>query len=140
MRYAEFKKQRQDSFNNLPMKAAFSNEQFARMMSEWGLDTDNKEDLKKIRHLVGGAYCLATDVHLFHEWSEENAKLEEEFLSDEEQLKDALIYEFGNYECGYTMDPEDAVNALFTEEEQKNNELLKKVFPIAWKEYLDKCE
>ena len=140
MRYAEYKKQRQDSFNKLPMKAAFGDQQFAKMMSEWGLDATNKEDLKKIRHLCGGAYCLAEDEHLFREWAEENDKLEKEFLSNEEQLKDALIYEFGNHECGYTMDPEDGVLALFTEEEMKTNELLKKVFPIAWKEYLDKCE
>lgn len=140
MRYAEYKKQRQDSFNKLPMKAAFGDQQFARMMAEWGLDATKDEDLKKVRHIVGGAYWLAKDLHLFHEWFEEQDKLDKEFLSDEEQLKDALIYEFGNHECGYTMNPEDGVLALFDKEEIKTNKLLKKVFPIAWKEYLDNCE
>lgn len=52
MRYAEYKKQRQDSFNKLPMKAAFGDQQFARMMAEWGLDATKDEDLKKVRHIV----------------------------------------------------------------------------------------
>lgn len=139
MRYAEYKKQRQDSFNKLPMKAAFGDKQFEKMMSSWGLTT-SEEDLKKIRPLGYGAYCLAKDEHLFQEWQEENDKLEREFLSNEEQLKDALIYEFGNHECGYTMNPKDGVLALFSEKEMETNEILKKVFPVAWKEYLEQCD
>lgn len=139
MKYSKWLKQRQESFSKLPMKAAFGNEQFEQMMHEWGLTTSD-EDLKKIRPLVGGAYCLAKDYHLFMEWSKEQEEEQKKFLADEEQLKDALIYEFGNHECGYTMNKWEGVRALFDEDEIKDNELLKKVLPIAWKEYLDQCE
>lgn len=139
MKYVEWKKQRQESFDRLPMKAAFGKEQFEQMMHEWGLTTSD-EDLKKIRSLGSGAYCLAKDCHLFTEWVKEQDEEQKKFLADEEQLKDALIYEFGNYECGYTMNKWDGVRALFDEDEIKSNELLKKVLPIAWKEYLDQCE
>lgn len=139
MKYVEWKKQRQESLSKLPFKAAFGKKQFEEMMASWGLTTTD-EDMKKICPLVGGAYCLVEDRHLFFEWAEEQDRLQKEFLSDEEQLKDALIYEFGNHECGYTMNPDDGVLALFDKDEIKTNALLKKVFPIAWKEYLDKCE
>lgn len=139
MKYEDWRKQRRDSFSKLPLKAAFSQKQFEEMMSEWGLTT-SEEDLQKLQPLGGGAYCLKTDYHLFIEWTEEQDRQQKEFLSDEEQLKDALIYEFGNYECGYTMDPKEAVRELFDDKEAKRNELLKKVLPIAWKEYLEKCD
>lgn len=138
MIYAEFREKRQESFNKLPMKAAFGDKQFEEMMAEWGLTT-SKDDLKKISSLGGGAYCLVKDEHLFYEWVEENDKKMKEFLSDEIQLKDALIYEFGNHECGYTMEPMNGVRTLFTDEEIQDNKLLAKVFPIAWKEYLESC-
>lgn len=139
MNYAEWKEHRQASFSKLPFKAAFGKQQFKEMMASWGLTT-NEEDIKKIRPLVGGAYCLAEDEHLFYEWSEEQERLQKEYLSDEEHLKDALIYEFGNHECGYTMRWKDGVSALFDEDEMKSNKLLQKVLPVAWKEYLNRCE
>ena len=140
MKYADWKKQRQVSFNKLPLKAAFGLMQFEEMMSEWGLTT-SEEDLQKLQPLGGGAYCLKSDFHLFVEWTEEQDKQQKKFLSDKEQLKDALIYEFGNHECGYTMNWKDGVRALFDDEEEaKNNKLLQEVLPIAWKEYLAKCE
>lgn len=40
MKYEDWRKQRQDSFSKLPLKAAFSQKQFEEMMSEWG--TNNK--------------------------------------------------------------------------------------------------
>lgn len=60
MKYEDWRKQRQDSFSKLPLKAAFSQKQFEEMMSEWGLTT-SEEDLQKLQPLGGGAYCLKTD-------------------------------------------------------------------------------
>lgn len=38
MKYEDWRKQRQESFSKLPLKAAFSQKQFEKMMSEWGAD------------------------------------------------------------------------------------------------------
>ena len=135
IRYGKWKKQRQESFSKLPFKAAFGKEQFAEMMKSWGLNT-NKEDMGKIRQIGPGCYCLAKDAHLFREWQDEQNKLDKEYLSNEEQLKDALMYEWGNYECGLTMNPDEGIRALFDKNEIQTNELLHKVFPTAWKEFL----
>lgn len=139
MRYAEFRQHWQDRLNRLPFKAAFGDKQFKEMMAEWGLTT-SEDDLKKIRPLVAGTYCLAEDEHLFYEWVDEHEKALAEFLSDEERLKDALMDEWANYECAYTGNWKEGLLALFDEEEIENNALLKKVFPSAWKEYLARCE
>ena len=57
-------------------------------------------------------------------------------------LKSALIYEFNNYECGYTMSPEEAVEALgFTMQDTKDeSQLIGMVFDAVWSEYLNECE
>lgn len=47
MKYEDWRKQRQESFSKLPLKAAFSQKQFEKMMSEWGLTT-SEEDLQKL--------------------------------------------------------------------------------------------
>ena len=73
MTYYEFKKQQQDEFNKLPMKAAFGDKQFKEMMAEWGLTT-SKEDLEKIRSIGAGAYCLKKDYHLFLKFGERSVK------------------------------------------------------------------
>lgn len=139
MRYAEFRQHWQDRLNSLPLKAAFGDKQFKEMMAGWGLTTSD-EDLKKIRPLVAGTYCLAEDEHLFYEWVDEHEKALAEFLSDEERLKDALMDEWANYECAYTGNWKGGLSALFNEEEIENNGLLKKVLPVAWKEYIERCE
>lgn len=42
MKYEEWRKQHQESFSKLPLKAAFSQKQFEEMMSEWGLTTSEE--------------------------------------------------------------------------------------------------
>lgn len=134
MRYNEFNKMWQDKLSALPIKFAFGDKQFEAMMASWGLTTAD-EDLKKVRSIWGGGYCLAEDVPLIKEYFAARSKACDEFLADEEQLKDALMEEFDNHECGYTWDPQEAVDALFDKDEQESNELLKRVLPVAWEEY-----
>lgn len=139
MRYVEFKQYWQDKIDSLPLKAAFGEKQFKEMMASWGLTT-SEEDLKKIRPLVAGTYCLAEDEYLFYEWVNEHEKALAFFLADEEHLKDALKHEWANHECGYTGNWREGVLALFDEGEIRNNALLKKVLPVAWREYIGLCE
>lgn len=137
MRYNDFEKMWQDKYSALPIKYAFGDEQFEAMMASWGLTT-SREDLEKVRSIIGGAYCLAKDVPLIKEYFNARAKAQDEFLSDEEQLKDALMEEFANHECAYTWSPQEAVDALFDKDEQEHNEVLKRVLPVAWEEYTAK--
>lgn len=140
MKYQEFKKQQQDEFDKLPMKAAFGDKQFKEMMAEWGLTT-SKENLEKIYSIGAGAYCLKKDYHLFIEFGERSVKEDEEFYSNDENLKDALIYEFGNHECGYTWEFEYGIIALgFSIKEFFSDQRKAKVFAEARKEYIDKLE
>lgn len=111
MKYVDYKAKQHKEFNKLPMKAAFGDKQFEEMMAEWGLTT-SKEDLEKICSIGAGAYCLTKDYHLFLEFGERSVKEDEEFYSNDENLKDALIYEFGNHECGYTWEFENGIIAL----------------------------
>lgn len=139
-KYAELKKKHSEENNTLPLKAAFGDEQFEKMMKEWGLTT-SKEDLMKIRSLGCGAFCLASDVYLFEEMRKRHDKEILELIKTDEGLKDAFMYEFANHECGYTYNPEEAVLALgITMRDVRNNIFIKPVFDKAWKEYLDRCE
>lgn len=81
------------------------------------------------------------DRHLFFEFAERSVKEDEEFYSNDENLKDALIYEFGNYECGYTWEFENGITALgFTVKEFLSDKRKAKVFAEARKEFIDKLE
>jgi len=73
MTYYDFKKQQQDEFDKLPMRAAFGDKQFKEMMAEWGLTT-SKEDLEKVCSIGAGAYCLKKDYHLFIEFGEQGVR------------------------------------------------------------------
>lgn len=77
----------------------------------------------------------------FTEFAERSVKDDEEFYSNDENLKDALIYEFGNHECGYTWEFENGIIALgFSIKEFLSDERKAKVFAEARKEYIDKLE
>lgn len=139
-KYAELMKKHHKENNTLPMKAAFGDAQFEKMMKEWGLTTSD-EDLKKIRPLGYDAYCLAEDEHLFYEISKRHSEEVKQLMATYEGLKDAFMYEFANHECGYTFDPEDAVLALgLTMSDVRNNKFIQPIFDKAWKEYIDRCE
>ncbi len=140
MKYVDYKAKQHKEFNKLPMKAAFGDKQFEEMMAEWGLTT-SKEDLEKICSIGDGAYYLKKDYHLFIEFGESSVNEDEEFYSNDENLKDALIYEFGNHECGYTWEFENGIIALgFPVKEFFSDQRKAKVFAEARKEYIDKLE
>lgn len=140
LKYVDYKKKQQEKFDKLPMKAAFGDEQFREMMAEWGLTTSD-EDLKKIVSLEAGAYCLREDERLFKEFIEQSLKDDEEYFKDDEQLKDAFCYEFGNHECAYTGNPYEALYALnYTKKELEEDERLARIFKQSWHEYIDNYE
>ena len=140
MKYVDYKAKQQKEFDKLPMKAAFGDKQFKEMMAEWGLTT-SKEDIEKIASLGGGAYCLKEDQHLFIEFAERSVKYAEEFYSNDDNLKEALLYEFGNHECGLTWEFESAITALgFSVKDFLSDRRRAKVFVEARKEYIKTLE
>lgn len=140
MTYYEFKKQQQGEFDKLPMRLHLETSSLREMMTEWGLTT-SKEDLEKIRSIGAGAYCLKKDYHLFIEFGERSAKESEEFLSSDDNLVDALKYEFGNHECGLTLEFENGIIALgYTVKEFLSDDRKKKLFVKARKEYINSLE
>lgn len=140
LKYVDYKSQQQEKFDKLPIKAAFSDEQFREMMEEWGLTTSD-EDLKKIVSIEAGAYCLREDKHLLEEFVEQSLKEDAEYFKDDDQLKDAFLYEFGNHECAYTGNPYEALYALnYTKAELKGDDRLARIFKQSWREYIDNYE
>ena len=55
----------QQEVNALPMRFAFSQEQFHEVMKEWGLDP--KKDLDKIARIPFGGFIQKKDAPLMHE-------------------------------------------------------------------------
>ena len=140
MRYYEFKQKKQAEFDKLPMKAAFGDKQFKQMMSEWGLTTSD-EDLKKIKSLGAGAYCLKEDYPSFVALANRHIEETEQFLSNDDNLIDALKYEFANHECGLTWEFENGITALcYTVEEFLSDERKRNLFIKARQEYINSLE
>ena len=95
MLYADWKKQKQEEFNSLPIFWAFSNEQFRKAMEERGL-TENDTD--KIYSLGGGGFYLRTDAEKVRAYFSKPDELPELMESDAEFCEDAFYYEMCNYE------------------------------------------
>lgn len=106
-------------FNTLPIGAAFSNEQFERMMKGWGLDANN--DLDKIVHIVAGAYIQKKDLPALKEMrARHNKELEDAIAADKTGdgfIYQMFLYELNNHEYGYTGDTEETLDALGYEAE-----------------------
>lgn len=138
MKYFEFKKKQREDFAKLPMKVAFGEELFSAMLKEWGLTT-SYDDVKKILLLGAGGYCLREDEHLFIEYFERATEEKKNFLSNDEQLKDAFMYEFSSHECGYTNSPYDALEELgITRRDLDKDARLKRIFNQTWYDFLEK--
>lgn len=133
MTYAELKKKHQDEVNAFPLGFAFGDKQFKEMMSKWGLDADNDEDLKKIAYLgIGGAYIRKSDIPAYNEMAERHQRELDELRKDEKEFIGALIYQLHNHEYGYSRDwcdVEYALEALGIDPKdiEKDEDLKKKV-------------
>lgn len=126
MNYSELKQKQHDVFNNFKhIFFAYSDKQFKEGMAKLNLNPDN--DLNKIVSVNScGCYVLKEYLIDFKQLFVD-ADLElEEFLKDESNLLDALIYELNNHEYCITYDIDPALDALGLEQSQINPDILKK--------------
>lgn len=94
MTYQEYKEQRQNEFNNLPIFYAFSDEQFEKAMNERGL---TMQDTGKIYSIGNGGFYLRSDADKVREWFNKPDPIKE-LMENPKFAEDAFYYEMGNYE------------------------------------------
>lgn len=127
-RYADLKQRQQQEFDAFPMQFAFSDRQFAEAMAALGLaptDTD------KIYKAPGGGFYRKEDGPRLKEMMDRfDRELQSAIAADE--TGDGFIYEMflaelNDHEFGYTMDTEEALDALgYTAEEVLGDPRLKR--------------
>lgn len=126
-RYAEMSNRHQAAVNALPLRFAFSDEQFERAMAELGLKPTDTDKIYKLG--VGGGFYRKTDAELVRKTFEDNSnELEEAIAADktgEGFIYEMFLYELRNHEYGYTGETEDTLDALGygTEDLEKDKRL-----------------
>lgn len=138
--YVEMKERHQKRVNDLPIKFAFSMQQFREAMESWGL-TENDTD--KIYKMGGtsGFYRREDSKLIFSTLEENQIEMKAAISNDLDGsgfIKDMFLYELGNHEYCITYDLEPTLDALgLTEDEVLNNPALVNGLKLARKEYLD---
>lgn len=132
MKYLEMKNKHQDRINALPLQFAFNKQQFEEGMRNLGLSPDETD---KVCSIPAGGFILKTDRELvLTAFKETNEEMSDALANDDDFCIEALIYEMGNHEYGYTMDPDDTLESLgLSLEDERTNRL----FKIAQQQYFD---
>lgn len=94
MTYDEYKQQRQDAFNSLPIFFAFSKEQFKEAMESRGLTVD---DTDKLYSFPGGGFYLRSDADIVRAFFNKPDPIKE-LMNDEGFAESAFYYEMANHE------------------------------------------
>ena len=139
MKYETFKNMYEKQINELPLKFAFSNEQFKESMNELGL-TENDTD--KIVSIGYGGFCTRETAEKLKDITERQEKEYKHLLySDDMFAESAFYYELGNHEYCITYDIGETLTALnLTKKELLENERLLKIYTEAKNKYLKDME
>lgn len=133
MKYNEMKERHQKLIDELPLKFAFSDEQFEKAMIELGL---TKEDTDKVVGIGGGGFCLPETADKLIEYYKQFEKEEAKAFKGDDFLRNAFEYELANHEYIITYELEDTLRALnISKEEYNKNERYKKIMKEAIKNY-----
>lgn len=99
MNYKDYKENRQNEFNALPIFYAFSNDQFEKAITERGLTMDN---IKGNVYRFGdtGGFYLKSDAPIIHDYfkKDRDKELRDIMNSDADFARDAFVYEMYNHE------------------------------------------
>lgn len=129
--YKELKEKQQAELNNFPIKFAFSREQEQRGLEELGL-----RSVDEVIGIGGGGFIRKSDEQAFFDMLKRFDKEHKEMLNNSKYVVDMFRYELANHEYGYTLDLEPTLEACgLTEEDIKNNLILKKGLAAALEEY-----
>ena len=111
--YLELRERQQQEINTLPIRWAFSNDQFRQVLKDFELTEDNMNLLVRI---PGGGFMLKTETYLLHEMYKRHDQERQQAI-DADKTGDGfcfemLEYELGNHEYIITGDLEPAMDAL----------------------------
>lgn len=134
MKYWDLRSRQQAEFDALPIRAAFSDEQFTQMMREWGLEPT---DTDKIYSLGYGAFYRREDAALIRETAERHANEMDAAMLDDDFMVDAIEFELGNHEYIITYDSDDALDALGL---SLDDERVMRLYKIALRKYLSQYQ
>lgn len=138
MKYNEMKERHQKLIDKLPLKFAFSDEQFERAMIELGL---TKDDTDKVVGIGGGGFCLLETAEKLKNYCKQFHEEETKAFKDDDFLRSAFEYELANHEYIITYELEDTLNALnISKEEYSKNDRYKKIMKEAIKNYKEEME
>lgn len=133
MNYLELKQLHQKRINSLPIKFAFSDEQFVEAMAELGLKLDETD---QVRLVFRNGFCHKDSVRLIIDTFNETGAEMEKAMQDDEFCIDAIKYELANHEYCYSHEPDEALEALGLSLEDKRTVRL---FKIAKERYIKKA-
>jgi len=124
--HSEQAKRHADEFSKFEgLFFAFNSEQFKTGMAKVGATENNQ-----LLSIGGGGYLKKTKEADFDRLCSRHKKERSDRLKDEKNLLDALVYELGNHEYGYTLDATDATEALGLKIEEIPAQLLHKAISI----------
>lgn len=127
----EFNRQEVEAF---PLFYAFTDEALEEGMQRLGVDS-----FEEICKVGWATFVRKSDFNTYAEMIEQQQARKEEALKDPLFLKNALIYELFNHEYAYTLEPDEAVEALgFQMRDVENNQRFMKILKQAEKYVLDK--
>ena len=96
MTYQEYKKNKQQAVNELPIFFAFSNEQFEKEMNKRGLTVNDTDKIYKLPGNLGGFY-LRKDAQIIKDFFMKKDELED-LMKDHDFAVSAFKYEMDNHE------------------------------------------
>lgn len=141
--YAEMKARHQERVNALPIKFAFSMEQFRAAMESWGFTENDTDKIYKMSG-TGGFYRREDSQLIFTTFEENQIEMQAAISNDLDGsgfIKDMFRYELANHEYCITYDLEPTLDALgLTEDEVLNNPAMLNGLKLARKEYLKEAE
>ena len=141
--YFKLKETHQKRVDALPLKFAFSNEQFKKAMEGWGLTVNDTDKIYKLGG-TGGFYRREDSKLIFDTFEQNEREMKEAIAADKDGtgfIKDMFHYELANHEYCVTYDLEPTLDALgFTFEEVNANPALSNGLKIALSEYAFEIE